>query len=73
MHTTPACHTVGQIIKLDSNGHLVIKWADGSVSQRYPQEVFVVSDEVKDLIVISCTGIFHTFLGLKHSLTQVSI
>ncbi|XP_005110437.1 (E3-independent) E2 ubiquitin-conjugating enzyme UBE2O [Aplysia californica] len=43
-----ACQTVGQIYELDPNGHLVVKWADGSISQRYPQEVFIVSDEADD-------------------------
>ncbi|KAH9494433.1 hypothetical protein Btru_022138 [Bulinus truncatus] len=37
--------TIGQILQLDPSGYLVIRWADGSISQHYPQEIFVVSDE----------------------------
>ncbi|RUS88951.1 hypothetical protein EGW08_003287 [Elysia chlorotica] len=39
---------VGQVFELDPNGHLVIKWADGRISQCFPQEVFIVSDEAEE-------------------------
>ncbi|KAK7004416.1 E2/E3 hybrid ubiquitin-protein ligase UBE2O [Biomphalaria glabrata] len=41
--------TIGQILQLDPNGHLIIKWADGRVSQHYPQEIFVVTDEAENV------------------------
>lgn len=48
MHTP---QTIGQIYELDPNGHLVIKWADGSISQHFPQEIFIVSEEVSYFIL----------------------
>ncbi|GFR83152.1 ubiquitin-conjugating enzyme E2 O [Elysia marginata] len=39
---------VGQIFGLDPNGHLVVKWTDGFISQCFPQEVFIVSEEVDE-------------------------
>ncbi|GFN78191.1 ubiquitin-conjugating enzyme e2 o, partial [Plakobranchus ocellatus] len=44
----PASQAVGQIFELDPNGHLIIKWANGSISQCFPQEVFIVSDEADE-------------------------
>lgn len=39
---------VGQIFELDPNGHVVVKWTDGSITQCFPQEVFIVSEEADD-------------------------
>ncbi|CAG5128168.1 unnamed protein product, partial [Candidula unifasciata] len=40
---------VGQIFEMDANGHLVVKWADGSISQCYPQEVYIISEDMDDV------------------------
>uniref|UniRef100_A0A0B7AQH6 UBC core domain-containing protein n=1 Tax=Arion vulgaris TaxID=1028688 RepID=A0A0B7AQH6_9EUPU len=39
---------VGQIFELDPNGHLVVKWANGTISQCYPQEVYILSEDIDD-------------------------
>ncbi|CAL1526363.1 unnamed protein product [Lymnaea stagnalis] len=40
--------TIGQICELEPNGHLFIKWTDGTISQHFPQEIFIVSDDADD-------------------------
>lgn len=59
---------VGQIFEMDANGHLVVKWADGCISQCYPQEVYIISEDVSQhllsFIVSTIIG-QHTFWCLK--------
>lgn len=63
-----SCTAAGQVLSLGTDGRLKIQWADGSTSFCYPQELYLLSDEVStstsptcllnSSIVRACTVIF---------------
>lgn len=36
----------GQVYELSADGHLLIRWANGKMSHCWPQELFLIGDEV---------------------------
>jgi len=36
----------GQVRELGCDGHMLIEWVDGTCSHCYPQELFLMGDEV---------------------------
>ena len=37
----------GQVCELGKDGRLQIRWADGTHSNNYPQELYLIGDEVR--------------------------
>ena len=46
----------GQVYELVPNGTIMVKWADGSVSPCFPQELYLVGEEV--MVVVPCLSSF---------------
>lgn len=38
---------MGQIQSLDPNGAINVRWPSGEITRCYPQELYIVGDEVK--------------------------
>jgi hypothetical protein len=41
----------GQIFEIHPDGSLEIQWANGTKARSYPQEIFLVSDEVSQIVL----------------------
>ncbi len=50
----------GQVYELTQDGRLLIQWADNTRSLCYPQELYLIGDEVR------CTSMFEVVLS-QHS------
>lgn len=44
---------VGQVIKLNADGTITVKWTDNSTTTSYPQDLYIVDDV--SLLFVACS------------------
>ena len=48
---------MGQVYKLDQSGIIYVWWPDGTITENFPQDLYIISEEVFYLHIKLCVHV----------------